>query len=381
MIVSNGQQESREPRVLMLSHRNIYEQEVWRCAFREFEHLIQELDTVDFIAPGSRGWYGNGKRIALRLGEHFSTPFNPGVTPVKLERDYDLFFVVCEKPSELLHITAVDGWKERCKTSICWLPEFWIKEIPSFNSALEVLRRFDHVFFVHSSIEPFQKIIGGRGEYLPAGIDAFKFCPYPNPPTRCIDVLSIGRRSEQTHNVLLRMAREEGLFYVYDTINDLHGYDLEQHRFLYASMTKRSRYFIANPGKIDSIGETGGQVEFGYRQFEGAAAGTIMIGQRPNNKAFDRIFNWDGSVIDLPFGSDNIDAVIRQLDKEPERQKRIRHTNITQALLHHDWVYRWETVLSKAGIQPLPMVFNRKQALKNLADEIEGAYSSDSQVR
>ncbi len=359
------------PRILMFSERNIYEQEVWRCSFHEFEGILQEIDSVDLLAPKAKKWYRHGKRVALRLGEHFKTPLNPGIPRTKLDRYYDVFFAVCEKPSELLNVNAVKRWKDYCKTSFCWVTEFYVKDIPTFRSSLEVLSHFDHVIFMFDTNEPFRKMIRGECCYLPAGVDALHFCPYPNPPRRSIDVLSIGRRSEETHRALLRMAREEAIFYVYDTINDLHAYSLEQHRMLLANMAKRSRYFIANPGKINAPEETGDQSEFGYRHFEGAASGTIMIGERPNNKEFKRFFNWEDVVIDMPFGSEKIGEIIKELDRQPERQMRIRRNNILQSLLRHDWVYRWEAVLKMAGLDPLPGLLKRKERLKELAALVE----------
>ena len=96
---------------------------------------------------------------------------------------------------------------------------------------------------VNKDNEPFRAIIKGQGQYLPAGVDTLRFCPYPNPPTRSFDVLSIGRRAPVTHKSRLRMASEEGKFYVYDTIDALKTYDLEEHRLMTANLAKRSRYF------------------------------------------------------------------------------------------------------------------------------------------
>jgi len=351
----------------MFSQRNLYEQEVWRCSFREFEAILQEIDSIHLLAPTPGPAYTNGRRLAFRLGAHFKTPFNPGIPVFTPDKYYDLFFAVVEKPSELWNLNAVKGWKDYCRTSVCWLSEFYAKDIPRFKSSLEILSRFDHVIFMFNTSESFRRIIRGQGHYLAAGIDTLGFCPYPASPPRSIDVLSIGRRSEKTHQVLLGLARQEGLFYVYDTINDLHGYDLAEHRSLMANMAKRTRYFLVNPGKIDRPDETGGQSEFGYRYFEGAASGAILIGERARNKEFSRIFHWEDAVIDLPFGSEDIGAVIKELDTQPERQARIRQTNIAECLSAHDWAYRWEVVLRLAGLEPLPELRRRKERLKDLA--------------
>jgi spore maturation protein CgeB len=181
-------------------------------------------------------------------------------------------------------------------------------------------------------------------------------------------VLSIGRRSEKTHQALLRLADEEGLFYHYDTIDGLLAYDIEQHRRMMANFLKRTRYFLVNPGKINKPEETGGLVEFGYRYFEGAAPGTIMVGEIPKNQEFPKIFHWDDAVIEMPFDSENIGSIIKELDQQPERQMNIRRNNITQVLLHHDWAHRWETVLQIAGLEQLPALTVRKEELNRRAE-------------
>jgi hypothetical protein len=370
----NSSQNSCEPRVLLFSHRNIFKPYVWRCHFQEFERIIQEVDSVDLVTPAPKSWYLDGKRVALRLGEFTNIPINPGVSTVKIDKDYDLFFTVCFLPSDLLHLKALKGWRDRCKTSVCWITEFYIRDIPIYKSCLGILAQFDHVIFMFNANEPFKKAIKGQGQFLPAGIDTLRFCPYPDPPARCIDVMSIGRRAQVVHKALMQMAQEDGKFYLYDTLDSLTAYDLEEHRSMFANMAKRSRYFIVSPGKFDKPEETGGLSEFGFRYFEAAAPGAILIGMRPtNNQEFDNIFNWEDALIEVPFTSDGIVDTIRELDKQPDRQMRISRTNVLQCLRHHDWAYRWESILQTVGMQPLPMLSERQQRLRNLAQTVEEA--------
>jgi hypothetical protein len=370
----NSHQHNAESRIFMFSHRNIFEPLVWRCHFLEFERIIQEVDSVELAAPQAKTWYPHGKRVALRLGELTNISLNPGVSKVNLDRDYDMFFTICFGASDLLHLMALKGWRERCKTSVCWVTEFYVKDMSVYKSCLGVLAQFDYVIFMFNANEPFKSVIKGQGQFLPAGIDTMRFCPYPDPPMRSIDVLSIGRRSPVTHKALLRMAQEDGKFYVYDTIDSLRAYDLDEHRSMIANMAKRSRYFIVSPGKFNKPEETGGVSEFGFRYFEASAPGAIMIGIRPaNNKEFDKIFNWEDAVIEVPFTSDVIVDTIRELDRQPERQMKISQTNVLQCLLHHDWVYRWEAILNMVGMHPLPMLQARKQRLKDLAELVSKA--------
>ena len=141
----------------------------------------------------------------------------------------------------------------------------------------------------------------------------------------------------------------------------------KEHRALLANIAKRSRYFIVNPGKIDQPELRGNQIEIGSRYFEGAASGAIMVGERPNNEVFERLFNWPEAVTQLPYDSCDIDMVIKDLDGDPERQDRIRRTGVVQALMRHDWVYRWEAVLKCIGLEPMQGVLERKERLSKLA--------------
>lgn len=367
-----GKEVSWPRRILLYSHRNIYEQEVWRAAYREFEAVIQAVDTVDLIAPGRAKWFQARRNNALRIGKLCQLALNPGVQQVSLDQQYELMFVVCEKPSELLNLTAIEGWKDRCKTSICWLTEFYEKDIPAYQSALNVLAGFDHVVLSTIGNRKFKEMFPGKVSYLPPAVDAIKFCPYPSRAKRFIDVLSIGRRSEKTHAALLKMTTDTGRFYVFDTIKDLGAYDVEEHRFMFASMAKRSRYFIVNPGKIDRPEETGGQSEFGQRYFEGLGAGAILLGDRPkNNPEFNAIFNWKDAVVHVPFGAEDIVSIIHNLDKDPERQAVIRRENIRQALLFHDWGYRWASLLKLAGLEPTARFAERMNQLEGLAVSLE----------
>ena len=97
----------------------------------------------------------------------------------------------------------------------------------------------------------------------------------------------------------------------------------KEHRTLFANLAKSSRYFIVNPGKIDEPTVTGRQIEIGNRYFEGAASGAIMVGEVPKNEVFERLFDWPEAVTRLPYDSQDIDVLIKDLDADPERQDRI----------------------------------------------------------
>ena len=161
------------PRVLLFSQRNIYEIEVWRASLREFEDVIVDVDAVDVLAPPPARWHRQRKRIAPRVGRDSNIIVNPGVPRVRLDREYDLFFAICEKTSELLNLTAVEGWKDRCRVSACLLSELWVKEMPFFTSCLKVLAKFDYVFsYLSQSVEAINRAPGKEFRTLVQPTDA-----------------------------------------------------------------------------------------------------------------------------------------------------------------------------------------------------------------
>ena len=371
MTIKSESKNSNHPRILLHSQRNIFSNFHFRLGLYEFEDIICQVDSVDLLAPRPKKWFEYGDRIANRLAHDWHIGINPGISKTKLQKNYDIFFAVVQFPRDLLHIKYVEGWKDRCKTSICWLNEVWVSDIARCKYFLKILSQFDYVI-VHwaGSLNAAQEAVQGKCFYLPCGIDAVLFCPYPNPPQRVIDVYSIGRRSEETHQALLRMAQKNRIFYVYDTRPGSQVNSPGEHRLLLANMAKRSRYFIVNPGKRDDPGETAGQIEFGNRFFEGAASGTIMIGETPKNDQFTKVFDWPDALIHLPFGSDKIDTIINELDMHPDRQENIRRNNVVQSLLRHDWVYRWKKILNIAGLKAAPELEIRENRLKQMAEQI-----------
>jgi hypothetical protein len=356
------------PRVLIFSLRNIFGKALFRCPHFEFEDLICEMDSADLLAPKLDPSSARSS-FATRLAYHAPVILNPGLRTIPAKQQYDMLFTVCGYPQDLLMFNAVDNLREFCKTSVCLLDELWINELAKNRHFLRILAKFDLVLLYYSqTVKPLSEIIERRCLYLPPGVDAISFCPDPDPPERFIDVYSIGRRSERTHQKLLKMVRESGLFYLHDSIGGSQAINSKEHRALFANVAKRSRYFIVNPGKIDEPNLTGRQMEAGNRYFEGAASGAIMVGERPDTEVFEDLFDWPEAVTHLPYDSDNIDAVIRDLDADPGRQDRIRRTGVLQALKRHDWVYRWETILKAVGLEPMQGALERKDRLAKLVE-------------
>lgn len=358
------------PRILVFSLRNVFSKALFRCAHFEFENTVSQIDSVELLAPALDA-SGLRNNLAMRVAFHMPVALNPGIKKASPTQKYDLFLAVCGSARDLLMVNAVSNWREACRKSICLIDELWIKEMAEYPHFLRLLKQFDVVMLYYSqSVRVLSEKLERPCTFIPPGLDALRFCPYPDAPKRGVDLYSMGRRSESTHQTLLRMAREGDFFYLHDTIAGDQAIDSEQHRTLFANIIKRSRYFIVNPGLIDRPEKRGNQIEIGNRYFEGAASGTILIGERPNNGEFERLFDWPDALIHLPYGSPDIDLLISDLDKQPQRQEHARRMNVAQSLLKNDWAYRWEKMLEFVGLEPLPALSQRKGLLKKAADAI-----------
>src|SRR6266436_806394 len=226
------------PRVLILSLRNIFGKALNRCSHYEFENIICEIDSAELLAPRVDS-SSTRASFATRLAYHAPIALNPGMPRISAKRQYDLLFTICAYPQDLIMFNAVSNLRDVCKTSICLLDELWVGDIFKHRHFMRILAKFDVVMQYHSqTVKPLSELIGRRCVYLPPGVDTISFCPYPDPPERVVDVYSIGRRSNMTHQRLLDMARESGLFYLYDTIGGSQAINSMEHRALFANVAK-----------------------------------------------------------------------------------------------------------------------------------------------
>lgn len=359
----------KTPRVLMYSNKNVASKILARCLWWEFEHIVQQVDNVKVLAPGRLNRFDTRYRIAAKAAQYGPIALNPGVEPVTIDCEYELFFAVCAFAKDLLYVNQVKNWKAKCKTSVCWIDEMFLSELSNLKYVPHVIAQFDHVIVsCQQAVGAIQPHISGECRFVLPGIDALLFSPDPTMP-RSIDVLSIGRRSETMHAQLVEAAERDEIFYVHDSICSygckygLTTSEPRAHRRLLANLAKRSNYFLVNTGKFDEAHATGGEDIIGARYFEGAAAGAILVGRRPTHPEFDNVFFWPDAVID-EMSAPSIMEIMKGLNQHHGRTGQIRYNNVVNSLLHHDWAYRWEHVLQLAGLDPTPEFYERNRALE-----------------
>ena len=361
-------------RVCIISTRGV-KRIAGRGTAYEFEDVIRSIDRADVIelSPGAR--FRSREWVVSRLSwrpvlRELGSRLNPGLHSVGLKNDYELLVYICMHPSDLIYLNAVSGWKDRSKVKVCFMMEFYVGWLRKYASHLPLLNAFDHVFTSFARTAEIVTSFTGRPcRFLPLGVDALRFTPFPKPPSRCIDVYSIGKRLESVHQSLVNMANKEGLFYVYDTMPSLsiQPRDHREHRDLFATLVKRSRCFVTYPAKLENE-ETYEQSEGGSRYYEGAAGGAVLIGRAPKASAFAEQFNWPDAVIEVGGAEGDLQAVLGRLNTNPEYVAALSRRNAVEALRRFDWAYRWRQILEIAGIEPPLGLAIREQQLGELAE-------------
>jgi len=227
------------PRVLIFSLRNIFGKALFRCPHFEFEDIICEIDSAELLAPRVDPFSARSN-FATRLAYRTPVALNPGIQRLPAKQRYDIFFTICGHPQDLLMINAVSNLRDICRTSVCLVDELWLKGMVKHRHFLRILAKSDVVMLYYSqTVKPLSEQIGCRCVFLPPGVDSILFCPHPDPPKRVIDVCSVGRRSEITHQGLLRMVRESRLFYLHDSIAGDRAINSKEHRALFLRTLQR----------------------------------------------------------------------------------------------------------------------------------------------
>lgn len=363
------------PRVCVVSLREM-EAHVARAGGYEFEDIIaRDLDDARILSPRHAGW--SPRRLSLHRWLSRRTALaqrlSPGLQVPALDRDVDLLFISAAQLWDISALASVKDWRRRSRVAICWLQELWMADIPRNGPLIEALNAFDHVICpFHHSAEPLRQRLDVPVTYLPWGIDALGFCPWPDPPARVIDAYNIGGISGVTHDAMVAHAAATGRFYLHDTTKGRRTVASHvAHRQNYGATLKRTKYFFSHKAKVLRPGERGAQEEFGLRYLEGTAAGAILLGDRVDNPAFHEHLGWPDAVIQIPYDCPDIGAVIEDLESQPARIAAARRANVLNALRHHDHLHRWDRVLDLAGLAPSPKMQARRAALEARAAQVE----------
>jgi hypothetical protein len=335
----------------------------------EFEDVIVEVDGADRLdlvdtrlARRSTRWFD---RFCPRVAGLLLPPLARSV------RGYELVFVVLQGMHDVLRLWPIDGLLRTGSRKAFYIGEAWRHGLERRRGELAILRRADHIFVgCHASVGPLHELTGRPVTYLPPSTDTLRWCPADLGSRRPIDLLWFGRREASLHAALDGYARQRGLFYLFDTAQANPQVDVAEHRTQFMERIRHSRYAVVQPAKIDRSGETQAQQEIGFRYFEAAAAGAVMIGSAPTSVVFGEHFGWPDAVVNL---GDHPERALDELEGDPLRQRRIAARNIAESLRRHDGAHRWRAVLGALDLPARPRLNSRIQAASERAGQLDGS--------
>lgn len=373
--VASGRSEPLR-RVAVLSTRGFINKRS-HCAVHEMEDLLAELEAARILSPEPKAPLGSRlagltNQALRRIGWELA-PLQRGMT-LESSGPVDLLLVHSESFGQLRELSRlVPSWQDLAAVCVCRIEEMWTNWV-SARWCRRLLSPFDAISLgCAQSVEPLTKVVDAPVAYHPPAVDVERFTPATRPAPRVIDVLSLGRRPSRPHEALRRYAASHPEFvYLFDTVAGNVGVTGSvEHRDAYADLVRRAQFFIVNPPKFNVTQHTQGQQEVGYRFFEGAAGGAVMLGQAPDCPAFDQYFGWDDAVVSLPAETDDVTELMKRLDGRREELDQVRRRNVVETLRKHDWAHRWRDILTMIDMQPTDALEQRLRRLAELADRHE----------
>lgn len=169
--------------------------------------------------------------------------------------------------------------------------------------------------------------------YLPFASDNDVFKDHGED--RDIDILWMGRRSEDLHQALLDLSERLGLNYQY---RETTGF-ISDPRDL-GKLAARSRYFVVTPPEAE---RSGGYSPLLMRYFEGLAAGCRLLGAKPGSGEFDELLPSSAILEVSPDGSDLAD----RFERDQTDEKAWEATRLAQSIVRseHGWDARARTIV------------------------------------
>ena len=360
------------PNLAILSQRGL-SAHVSRCCGYEFEDILcNAFPGAKLYAPRPNRPIRAGLKIRARLARTRSLDgILDSVLAVEPVDEHDVLLAFMGDVRDLALLGAMKGWRRKSRHAICWLDELWVDEIPRLRRILRMLEEFDIVVCsqYYTAEKLSEELRSPDVMYLPPGVDTLGFAPALEPSLRPIDITNLGAVADATHKGLLQYSKQIDGFYFFETLEG--PYDARspsEHRFRYANILKRTKYFLCHFAKLRSA-EIPRQFEFGPRYSEGIAAGCVLLGSWKSTPAFEKYLGWEDAVIEMPFECPNPSEILRSLDRQTDRLREISTRNVRRSLEGHDHAHRWRTIVDRLRLSDAYQMTRRQEELVRKLNE------------
>ena len=219
------------------------------------------------------------------------------------------------------------GWQRKCRTNILYLYDTMPSQIPLIRKLFSDNTWDILITSFNDAVPDLEKATGRKWHCIEQAADGELFQPL-STEERLIHFSSYGRRYPVLHEALKDFCRANGLYYDYTTHDARHPTaDAPELYRQYAWHVSHSLFTFSWPVELTNPARAGHLRPITCRWFEAAAAGTVIVGQKPGNPQFDKYFPPE-MVVDLdPAGraEDFINGLERLMKYKDQYTDRARH--------------------------------------------------------
>lgn len=227
----------------------------------------------------------------------------------------------------------------------------------------------DHLFVMNAELVDVIRCQHGiNTSFLPLATDTFSASLTDTP--RWIDIISYGRGNQAVHAALQAHFNqtESKRVYFHSTFSGPQVYDQAEHITLMQKLLSGSKINLCF--EASDVPRFKGSSPLLYRWFEAWASGCTIVGKKPFGQEVAPLMDWENSTIELPdTPSDWIPFLNAILDDEATLAANSRR-NYREALLRHDWCYRFRDIFATVGLSMPETLSERIALLRGRANEV-----------
>ncbi|WP_193909758.1 glycosyltransferase [Vasconcelosia minhoensis] len=285
-------------------------------------------------------------------------------------QDCNILLMMDTSANALKKVASIANWRQKFDIVAAYVEDCWL--LDSFPHAV---KQFDRLFIPHVEFQSqLEQQLNIPVSVLPCAFDVLTHGAGIKP--RTVDVFSYGRTPRNYYLELQSIlnAAGSGCFYYHQTFDQKElfpklTYCSERfdylHRLQLKKLLKRSKltlafdfsYTVPRAALHESMkfhpSHKCGQSVLNRRWFEGAAAGTVLVGKRPQTEMMSQYFDWEDATIELPDQPAEGAELIQDLLSDRERLEAVSQRNYVQSLAKNDWRLRIRDMLKQLDI-PLP---------------------------
>jgi hypothetical protein len=252
---------------------------------RSFEKaIIQETGAKEVELPPYQ--------LAGNYIQHFSQGMKRGkyrkyFPKMSVEMEADVAWYILMGP-ENYRLDLCKNWQQKCKVKVLYLYDTMpyqyplIKRLFSDNTWDVLITSFN------DAVEDLEKVTGRKWMCIEQAADQEVFKPVPIEQ-RQIHFSAYGRRYPAIHEAVMEFCKTNNLYYDYTTHDGKHPTaDAVELYKQYGWHLSNSVFTFSWPVELTNPQRCGHLRPITCRWFEAAAAGTIVLGQSPDNHIYDK---------------------------------------------------------------------------------------------